>query len=832
LLHANTACTIGTSTENGMNQQHSQESRIAYILMLAALGTYMIVALIEAYFHDWKTVAALCGGSIALAVPFWLLKSGHSRTGNLLLMVIVLATITTAATVGQGIRDLAVIAYPIVFIYVGLVSDRTMLRLGGGFTFLAILWLALGEPLGLFTTVPLFPDPMNLFHLSTLTVPLVVAFLAVDLLSSNMRRSLEQSRQDLAQRVQAEQSLRESEQRLRKLFQLHAAAQLIIDPDSGKILDANNAAAEFYGWSTGELTRMSIHQINVLPADAVNRAMEKAASKEQTRFEFRHRRADGSIRDVEVFSTRIETAETPLLYSIIHDVTERKRAEELLRQAEERYRLMFESAPLAINITRGTDIIYANPSYLGLFGFSSLDELRRVPPLDLFAPEWREQVRENIQHRAQGRPVLNYYEVECLRRDGTRFPILMYLANAIFADGPATVAFTMDITARREAEEALRQAQKMETIGQLAGGVAHDFNNMLQVIISYSEMALEKVGAAQPQHGYIGEVLRAAHRSADFTGQLLAFARKQTVNPRVLDLNGAVANARQMIHRMIGEEIELAWLPGRNVGKLKIDPAQVDQILANLAANARDAIGGVGTVTIQTERVTFSESFCAEHSGFMPGDFAMLAVADDGSGMDRETQQHLFEPFYTTKKPGKGTGLGLATVYGIVKQNNGFIITHSNPGEGTTFRVFLPRAEEAGEIGLPEARTARQPGGTETVLVVEDEPAIRELVREGLAQLGYKVFDAGSPVEAVRMSAERAGQIQLLITDVVMPQMNGRQLAERISAESPGVKCLYMSGYTQDVIAHRGVLEGGMSFIAKPFTVARLAAKVREVLDA
>jgi PAS domain S-box-containing protein len=400
------------------------------------------------------------------------------------------------------------------------------------------------------------------------------------------------------------------------------------------------------------------------------------------------------------------------------------------------------------------------------------------------------------------------------------------------------VVLLIDISGRKQAEEEkakleeqLLQAQKLETVGRLAGGVAHDFNNMLQVISGYAEMSLGMVDAKQPLHKYRLEIRRSAQRSAEITQQLLAFARKQTVSPKVLDLNDAVARSRKMLQRLVGEDIDLAWMPGSDLWKVMIDPSQLDQVLANLAVNARDAIGGVGKVTVETENVSFDEAYCADHAGFVVGEYLLLALSDDGQGMDKETQSHIFEPFFTTKDPGKGTGLGLATVYGIVKQNNGFINVYSEPGHGSTFRIYFPRAEAAEKVEGEEVEEVTQRGGAETVLVVEDDGAILELAREMLGQLGYTVLCAPSPEEALRVSAEHAGRIHLLLTDVVMPRMNGRQVAERLQAARSDLKCLYMSGYTADVIAHRGVLEEGVSFIAKPFSLPTLAGKVRAVLD-
>ena len=386
-------------------------------------------------------------------------------------------------------------------------------------------------------------------------------------------------------------------------------------------------------------------------------------------------------------------------------------------------------------------------------------------------------------------------------------------------------------TAQEKLEEQLRQAQKMEAVGRLAGGVAHDFNNMLGVILGHADMLLEDMDPDHVFHAGLTEIRKAGARSADLTRQLLAFARKQTVAPKVLDLNKAVEGMLKMLQRLIGEEIDMAWIPGDKVWPVKIDPGQIDQILANLCVNARDAIAGVGKVTIETGDAVFDEAYCKAHAGFTPGEYAMLAVSDNGCGMDSETMSHLFEPFFTTKKLGKGTGLGLATVYGVVKQNNGFINVYSEPGQGTTLRIYLPRhrAKEAPmrdkEANRPAAR------GHETILLVEDEPAILKMTTMMLKREGYTALAAGTPGEAIRLATEHAGHIHLLMTDVVMPEMNGRDLAKNILSLYPRLKCLFMSGYTANVIAHRGILDEGVNFIQKPFSLGDLAAKVREALE-
>jgi len=371
----------------------------------------------------------------------------------------------------------------------------------------------------------------------------------------------------------------------------------------------------------------------------------------------------------------------------------------------------------------------------------------------------------------------------------------------------------------------------MESVGRLAGGVAHDFNNKLSIIIGFTDLVLEEANPDEPFYAYLMEIRNAAERSADLTRQLLAFARKQTVSPKVLDLNGIVEGLLKMLRRLIGEDIHLIWLPGRNLQSVRIDPSQVDQILANLCVNARDAITGVGKITIETGNVHFDEVYCTDHAGFLPGDYVLLAVSDDGSGMDKETMGKLFEPFFTTKETGKGTGLGLATVYGIVGQNKGFINVYSEPGQGTTFRIYLPQyGAEAEPLRIPELKENIL-SGDETILVVEDAQEILNMVKIMLEGQGYRVLAANSPEEAIQMTSAFDSTINLLITDVVMPVMNGKDLAQKLLAFQPGLKHLFISGYTANVIAHHGILDEGVHFLQKPFSRKELALKVREILD-
>ncbi len=400
-----------------------------------------------------------------------------------------------------------------------------------------------------------------------------------------------------------------------------------------------------------------------------------------------------------------------------------------------------------------------------------------------------------------------------------------------------SIGTVQDITERTLGEQENRklqaqyaQAQKMESIGRLAGGVAHDFNNMLFIILGHVDMALERLADDDLLGGSLQEIRKAAERSANLTRQLLAFARNQAAAPRRLNLNDSVGDMLKMLQRLIGEDIDLAWLPAPDLGPVRIDPVQVDQILANLCVNARDAIDGVGKVTIETQNVNFSPDYCAEHVGFKPGSYVMLAVSDDGCGIPLDVMGQLFEPFFTTKEVGLGTGLGLSTVYGIVKQNDGFVNVYSEPGGGSIFKIYLPRNESGAEDAVVAVAEEVQRGSGEMILLVEDEAMILNLGRQMLESLGYQVMAANTPAEALQLAKAYDGEIDLLVSDVVMPGMNGRQLAVELSGQRPSLRTLYLSGYTANVIAHHGILQEGVNFLQKPFSKNDLAAKVRSAL--
>lgn len=384
---------------------------------------------------------------------------------------------------------------------------------------------------------------------------------------------------------------------------------------------------------------------------------------------------------------------------------------------------------------------------------------------------------------------------------------------------------------KEKLQSQLIQSQKIESVGRLAGGVAHDYNNMLGVILGHVDLALLKADNNHPLHDHLKAIRHAAQRSAELTQQLLAFARRQAIAPQLMDLNAAVTATLQMLQLLIGENIVLNWLPGSEPYLVKIDPSQFDQLLMNLCINARDAISGAGRISIETRQTTIDETYCATKLYFVPGDYAVLMVSDNGSGMDRQTQAQIFEPFFTTKSLGRGTGLGLATVYGIVKQNNGFINVYSEPGQGTTFNIYFPLSAglTPAEVKAPDSTIATN--NNETILIVEDEQSLLHICQTMLLDLGYNVLAADTPEAALRLAADHKDEIDLLLTDVVMPGMNGRELRTQMQKSNPGVKCLFMSGYTANVISHHGVLDQDVHFIQKPFTLMEISKKIMETLN-
>jgi two-component system cell cycle sensor histidine kinase/response regulator CckA len=558
-------------------------------------------------------------------------------------------------------------------------------------------------------------------------------------------------------------------------------------------------------------------------------------------------RATGREQRADVVDTRLgkilDATVSPLLdpsgtvcgaVHVLHDITERKQEVEALRRSEASYRSLIQGATYGIlRCDLDGNFLAVNPALVAMLGYESEAELLAANVVRDINRDPGEGAQLLQRYRQTGR--LDGVEAQWKRKDGKPIPVRLS-GRAVLDEHGALEGFEImaeDVSERRRLEEQLRQAQKMEAVGRLAGGVAHDFNNLLTIVTGYSDLLLERLGAADAMRGYVEEINKAAERAASLTRQLLAFGRRQVVVPQVLDLNAVVANIDKMLRRLIGENVQLVTVLEPELGPVKADPGQIEQVILNLALNARDAMAEGGQLTLETANVELREDYTRSRVNVLPGHYAMLAVSDAGVGMDAETQAHIFEPFFTTKKEGKGTGLGLATVYGIVKQSGGHIYVYSEPRQGTTFKIYLPTVPLAVSKAVeaaPERRCLR--GRSETILLVEDDEAVRAMAERILQLKGYKVIAASNPTEASQLCERHEGPIHLLLTDLIMPTMSGRRLAEHLSLMRPELRVLYMSGYADRAIAPGGILEEGTPFLQKPFTPDTLAHKVREVLDA
>jgi len=507
---------------------------------------------------------------------------------------------------------------------------------------------------------------------------------------------------------------------------------------------------------------------------------------------------------------------------------ERKEAEEALKRSEQEKALILESIP--------EQVLYHDKEMRILWANSAAAESARRTPGELVG-HYCYQLYMRRSEPCEGCPVVESLQAGEPRQAEMSFPggptlfIRGYPVRDAAGEIAGAVEIALDVSARRQLEDQLRQAQRLQAVGKLAGGVAHDFNNLLTAIIGYSDLLMSRLGGDSPLRKDVLEIRKAGERATTLTRQLLAFSRRQVLQPKVLNLNSVVAEMHQMLCRLIGEDVDLVTVLVPGLGRVKADPGQIEQIIMNLVVNARDAMPHGGKLTIETANVDLDDAYVRQHAGVQPGPYALLAISDTGLGMDSETQSQVFEPFFTTKEKGQGAGLGLATVYGIVKQSGGHIWVYSEPGRGTTFKIYLPRVEEP--LGLPESTAVRAGAteGTETILVVEDEDEVRWLVCEILQEKGYSVLEVRQSREAVELGQRYEGPIHLLVTDVVMPGMGGRELAENMTRLRPAMKVLYISGYTENAIVHQGVLDEGTHFLPKPFPPEVLARKVRDMLD-
>jgi len=627
-----------------------------------------------------------------------------------------------------------------------------------------------------------------------------------------------------------------------RLSQLAAIVESSFDAIIGKTLDGTilswNAGAEgVYGYSAVEAVGRSIailsppEQRNELDQllERLTRG-EKIEHHETTRV-----RKDGQKIIVSLTLSPIHDASGKIVgaSAISRDITERRRVEQDLLRSEARFASLVQDAPYGIyRVTLDGRFLQVNPALVRMLGYQSEAELlARNIETDVYAKaKFRKQMVDEHWRDKDFRDV----EAHWKRKNGEK--IIVRLSGRPVQRAAGELAyfevFAEDITERRSLERQLMQSQKMDAIGRLAGGVAHDFNNLLGVILGQTELLQAELGSNPSVHRRAEAIEHSASRAAELTKQLLAFSRQQFIEPRVVDTNAIVREVEKLLRRLIGEDVEFALRLQPNAGNIKVDPSQLEQILMNLAVNARDAMPDGGKLILETAYVELDEAYARQHFGAQAGDFVMLVVSDTGTGMDSQTLARIFEPFFTTKTDGRGTGLGLSTVYGIVKQNNGYIMPYSEIGHGTTFRIYFPRVRETPEVRSQKPNQAEFAKGNETILIVEDEAPLRELALELLEANGYKVIEAERGEKAIHLVKHSQTPIDLLLTDVVMPGIGGRQLAKQLLELRPGLHVLYMSGYTDDVISNRGVLPANTLLLPKPFTRAILLRRVREALNA
>jgi two-component system cell cycle sensor histidine kinase/response regulator CckA len=649
-------------------------------------------------------------------------------------------------------------------------------------------------------------------------------------------RSYAAERVALARAVGANQALQESEVAHRLLFEASPIPLFVFDVETFEFLAANDAMVRLYGYTHDELLRMKIVDLRrVADRDSAKRTVASLGDAEATGAA-RHCRKDGSLIFIEYVSRVLAfgMAGRRARITVVTDVTARHEAEEMRALLA----AIVQSSNDAI-VSQGLDgtITSWNAAAEQLFGYSAAEAIGM--PIDLVIPPDRQAEDRGLLRQVAAGHRVERHETIRRRKDGTEVAVSISLAPIIDGSGKVVAASksVRDLTQQRKAdaalrstEDQLRQAQKMEAIGRLAGGIAHDFNNILSVILSYGELCLADLNPADEMSESIAEINSAALRAAELTRQLLLFSRQQVVVPKVLDLNQVLAGMDKLLKRIVGEDVDLVSVPAPEIGRVFVDPGSVEQVIMNLVVNARDAMPQGGKLTLETRNVDLDGEYTREHLGATPGPHVMLAVSDTGIGMDLATQARIFEPFFTTKEVGKGTGLGLSTVFGIAQQAGGSVGVYSEPGGGSTFKVYFPRVEAKTSTAAP---TVERPSlrGSETVLLVEDQEQVRAVARGILKRTGYHVVVAASPYEALLLCESHRGPIHLLLTDVVMPEMSGAELAKRIAPSRPDMKVLFMSGYTDDSIVRHGVLESEMAFLQKPFTPESLARKVREVIN-
>ncbi len=640
---------------------------------------------------------------------------------------------------------------------------------------------------------------------------------------------------DITARKKAEALLRESEKRYKMLFESAPDAILIMEADgerAGRIVAANQAAAAMHGYTVPEILDLNIAVLNpTVNAPPFNGRMPRILAGDWIKEEITHQRKDGTIFPVEIHAGLMELEDRKYILAFDRDISERRQGEEALREAHQAQQSLIQASPLAIFVLDPEGRVRMwNPAAVRMFGWREEEVLGRPLPT---VPKDKLEEYQGFLKRILSGESLTGLELRRCRKDDSPIELRVFTAPLYDAHEQITGIMVMnaDITESKRLKEQLLQAQKMEVVGRLAGGVAHDFNNLLTTITGYSELVLNFMDEDDPLRQDVAEIRMAGERAASLTRQLLAFSRKQLLQPKVLDLNLVMDNMGKMLQRLIGSDIDLVITPDTALGRVMADPGQIEQVILNLAINARDAMPQGGRLTIETANVDLKKSYTRGHMDLQPGPYVTLTISDTGSGMDPETKSHIFEPFFTTKEIGKGTGLGLSTVYGIIKQSGGHIAVHSEPGKGAAFQIYLPRIDRAVEPVSQAAKSTEDYSGKETILLVEDEDGVRQLVSTVLKRHGFTVLESRHGAEALQLCSRHQGPIHLALTDVVMPVMGGRELAQQLQPLYPGLKVLYISGYPENPGLHQHLAGQEIYYLQKPFETQGLLQRVRNLLD-
>lgn len=797
---------------------------------LAAMVVIALRVLLAGDFGHSEQILSLLFGLFCFLLVF--LRRGRVHLSAVIAVIVSWFSMTWIAWVGQGIVDGAVASYSVLILIAGLLRDTKFTLSIGGMSIVSVFLMAYGSEAGWIvaegeSSYVLAGDLCAVLSLCVAVV-LLYARSAVD----NEERLVA----ELEERRKAEKRLSRIETLNRSL--LESLPQRVFVKDANSVFRAcNESFARDLGIRPEEIEGKT--DDDFFPRELAERYRaddDKVVSRGVATVMEEPYELSGKERWVRVIKAPYcdGGGKAVGVVGIFEDITERRIAEEELRDTQQRILLHRDQTPLGV-IEWDLDlrVKFWNPAAERIFGYTPEEAIGRHAMDLILTEDLRKQVEKiwaGLLQRKGGSRSTN----ENVAKDGS--VLLCEWFNTPLVDSSGNVvgvaSLVQDITEQRRMESQLRQAQKMEAVGQLAGGVAHDFNNLLQAIMGYAEMLLLRTSEEDSRHADLAEILNTGKRASNLTRQLLAFARKQRVLPVVLDLNDVIDGMLKMLRRLIGENIALEWSPRDGIWQLRVDPSQVDQILANLVVNARDAIGDVGTVRISVDNFVVDEAFCEKNPEAGVGEYVRLSVSDDGCGMEEGALARIFEPFFSTKDRGQGTGMGLATVYGIVRQNGGFVDVESSPGVGSSFYVFLPRHEassNAEDVSLDSEAALPQEAGA-TVLIVEDEPGILELGKRMLSQLGYHVLSAETPAEALGIAGEHSGVIDLLLSDVILPEMSGRDLADRLLKTRPDMKLLFMSGYAADVVSQHLVLEDDADFLQKPFSIESLASKIQQVL--